>query len=172
MATAVVIGLTLSVAACKRESRQFRQTPPASTASSVAVSDLHPGGGEPPAPARTPFELNAQALSDGKRLFSAYNCSGCHANGGGAIGPPLMDDEWLYGHEADQIYRSIVEGRPNGMPSFRGKIPDVQVWELAAYVRSLGGLVPKDAATSRSDHMSGAPPENATIRQQPKNTRE
>ena len=33
----------------------------------------------------------------GKRLFSWYNCIGCHANGGGGIGPPLMDDEWIYG---------------------------------------------------------------------------
>jgi cytochrome c oxidase cbb3-type subunit 3 len=167
----VAIAAVLSFAGCKRETREFRQVPPASTVTSVAVSDLHPGGGEPPAPAKTSFELNAFALSEGKRLFAAYNCSGCHANGGGGIGPALMDDTWLYGHEADQIYRSILEGRPNGMPAFRGKIPDFQMWELAAYVRSLSGLAPKDAAPSRSDHMSGPPPENATYRQEPKNAK-
>jgi mxaJ protein len=170
-AAAIAIAIIALAAGCRRESRQFREAPPASYAPSVTVSDLHPGGGEPPEPARTPFELNAQALSEGKRLFAAYNCTGCHANGGGGIGPALMDNEWLYGHEADQIYRSILEGRPNGMPSFRGKIPDFQIWELAAYIRSLGGLAPKDAAPSRSDHMSGPPPENATTRQQPRNTR-
>jgi cytochrome c oxidase cbb3-type subunit 3 len=164
------IVLAALLPACKRETRRFREFPPASTDSSVAVSDLHPGGGLPPAPARTPYELNAYALSEGKRLFSAYNCTGCHGNGGGAIGPALTDDEWAYGHEADQIYHSILEGRPNGMPSFRGKIPDQQIWELVAYVRSLSGLAPKDAATSRSDHMSGPLPENATYRQQPKNS--
>jgi cytochrome c oxidase cbb3-type subunit III len=167
---AFAIAAVLALGACKRETRQFREIPPASTPLAVAISDLHPGGGNPPAPAKTPYELNAYALSEGKRLFSAYNCSGCHANGGGGMGPALMDDEWAYGHEADQIYSSILQGRPNGMPSFRGKIPDQQIWELVAYVRSLGGLAPKDAAPSRSDHMSGKPPESSTPRQTPKNS--
>jgi cytochrome c oxidase cbb3-type subunit 3 len=160
--------VTLAMSACKREKRDFVNLPPSSTAPGVRLSDLHPGGGFPPPPAKTPYELNASALSEGKRLFGAYNCSGCHANGGGGIGPALMDDQWIYGAEADQIFHTIVEGRPNGMPSFGGKIPDYQVWQLAAYVRSLGGLAPKDAATSRSDHMSGTPVESSTVRQQPK----
>ena len=56
------------------------------------------------------------------------------------MGPPLIDDKWIYGSDPDQIFATIMQGRPNGMPSFRGKIPDYQVWQLAAYVRSLGGL--------------------------------
>ena len=167
---ACAIVAVVFLAACKREARQFREIPPGSTTYAVAVSDLHPGGGSPPPPAKTPYELNAQALSEGKRLYGAYNCSGCHGNGGGAIGPALMDDEWAYGHEAGQIYKSILEGRPNGMPAFAGKIPDFQIWEIVAYVRSLGGLAPKDAAPSRSDHMSGKPPESSTPRQQPRNS--
>ncbi len=164
------VALSVCVTACKRETRDFRTVPPASTTLGVSVSDLHPGGGYPPAPAKTPDELNAYALSEGKRLYSAYNCVGCHANGGGGMGPALMDDEWAYGHEADQIYASILQGRPNGMPSFRGKIPDQQIWELVAYIRSMSGLAPKDAAPSRSDHMAGKPPENATPRLTPKNS--
>jgi cytochrome c oxidase cbb3-type subunit 3 len=161
--------MAATIVGCKRESRAFRETPPASMANDVAVSELRPGGGFPPAPTKTPYEQNAYALNEGKRLFSAYNCTGCHANGGGGMGPALIDDEWSYGYEADQIYRTILEGRPNGMPTFRGKIPDYQMWQLAAYVRSLSGLAPKDAAPSRSDHMAATPPENATPRQQPKN---
>src|SRR3712207_8677085 len=42
--------------------------------------------------------------------------------------------------------QTIREGRPNGMPSFRGRVPDNQIWELAAYVRSMGRYVSKDAA--------------------------
>ena len=52
------------------------------------------------------------------------------------MGPPLMDDEWRYGGRIDQIAASIAEGRPNGMPSWRGKLTDDQIWKLAAYVRS------------------------------------
>ena len=136
----------LALAACRREDRDFREIPPASATLGVAVSDLHPGG-NPPVPAKTPYEMNAYAMSEGKRLFSAYNCSGCHANGGGGMGPALMDDEWAYGHEADQIYASILQGRPNGMPSFRGFIPDEQIWQIAAYVRSLSSGQPAPSPT-------------------------
>src|SRR5689334_2564830 len=43
------------------------------------------------------YQGNAYALSQGKHLFEWFNCVGCHAHGGGAIGPPLMDADWIYG---------------------------------------------------------------------------
>ena len=86
------------------------------------------------------------------------NCTGCHAHGGGAIGPPLMDDSWIYGSHPDQIFATIVEGRPNGMPSFRGKLPDYEIWQLAAYVRSLSGA---NAAARRSGTRRRSANENA-----------
>jgi len=138
---------------CKREKRQF-EPPPALTSVPVVMSDLQPGAPAPQVATRNPLEENATALSDGKRLFSQYNCTGCHANGGGAIGPPLMDEKWIYGSDPANIYSTIVEGRPNGMPSFRNKISDYQVWELSAYVRSLSGQVRKDVAPGRSDDMN------------------
>ena len=108
------------------------------------------------------YEQSAYAVSQGQKLFDQYNCSGCHAHGGGGIGPPLLDQVWIYGAQPQNIFMTIVEGRPNGMPSFRGKIPDQQVWELVAYVRSLSGQLPKDIAPGRSDHMySSKPPENS-----------
>ena len=53
-----------------------------------------------------------------------------------------------------------MEGRPNGMTAFRGRIPEEQAWEIVAYVRSLSGLVSSDRAPNRSDTLLGAPPEN------------
>jgi hypothetical protein len=44
------------------------------------------------------------------------------------------------------------------------------VWSLAAYVRSLGGLVPKDVAPGRDDHLSGKKPESSTEKMQPSNS--
>jgi cytochrome c oxidase cbb3-type subunit 3 len=64
-----------------------------------------------------------------------------------------MDAQWIYGEQPQNIFATIVEGRPNGMPSFRGRVPTQQVWQLVAYVRSLSGQVSKDAAPSRSDHL-------------------
>jgi len=80
---------------------------------------------------------NPAAVQTGMRLFAQYNCNGCHSNGGGGIGPDLMDDEWIYGGRLEQIHQSIVQGRPNGMPSWGGKIPDEQIWQITAYVRSM-----------------------------------
>jgi cytochrome c oxidase cbb3-type subunit III len=150
-----------SLGGCKREERGYRVAPPAADKiQTTSVSELHPAGGEKPGPVKNHYAENAYATSEGQRLFSAFNCVGCHAHGGGGMGPALMDDKWIYGSDPQNIYATIVEGRPNGMPAFRGKIPQPQVWQLAAYVRSLGGLVPKAAAPSRSDHMQVAPQES------------
>lgn len=48
------------------------------------------------------------------------------------------------------------------MPSFRGRIPDDQIWELAAYVRAMSGNVPSSAAPARSDTLHPRPGENRT----------
>src|SRR4051812_33995843 len=110
-AVLLVVALGVSVSACKRERRDFREAPPSTTTHDVVVSELRPGGGSPATPVHTPYESNAVAISEGKRLFDAYNCVGCHAHGGGGIGPALRDDQWAYGSEADQIYHTILEGR-------------------------------------------------------------
>jgi cytochrome c oxidase cbb3-type subunit 3 len=155
---------------CEREKRQFRQIPATAAGQPVSMSDLHPSGSTPPPPTKLADEKNAWDLSEGKRLFSWFNCVGCHAHGGGAIGPPLMDNKWIYGSDPANIFATIVEGRPNGMPSFRGKIPEYQVWQLVAYVRSLSGMAPSDAAPGRSDHMSLKPAEEQMPKPKPVNS--
>lgn len=166
IAVLIPVALALSLTSCEREERGFRVQPPASSRiNSKTLSELQPGQKAPPGEVRNEYEENAYALAEGKRLFSAYNCNGCHAQGGGGMGPPLMDEQWIYGGRPEQIFSTIVEGRPNGMPSFRGKVADFQVWQLAAYVRSMSGQAPKDAAPSRPDHMQGKPPESTTPRE-------
>jgi cytochrome c oxidase cbb3-type subunit III len=147
--------VALCATGCSREERRFSDNFPSdSGALAVSQSDLRPGGGDPAASSgKSPYDYNAQAISQGKQLFEWFNCTGCHAQGGGSIGPALMDDKWIYGGAAENIYATIVEGRPNGMPSFRGRIPPQQVWQLVAYVRSMSGQVSTDAAPSRSDHL-------------------
>ena len=137
--------VTLFSIACKREERAFQ------ISSSSRLQDP-----------RSDYEQNAYMLSEGKRLFAAYNCNGCHSMGGGGMGPALMDQTWIYGGKPEEIFSTIVAGRPNGMPSFRDRVPDFQIWQLAAYVRSLSGQLRKDAAPTRDDHLQGRPPESMT----------
>ena len=133
---------------------------------SITMVALFAGGTTPasPSPQRGYYEARAYDVSEGKRLYQWFNCNGCHANGGGDKGPALMDDKWLYGGEVENIYATIVQGRPNGMPSFRNKIPEQQVWQLASYVRSLSGQLPKDVAPGRQDDLSAKPSEQRTPR--------
>jgi cytochrome c oxidase cbb3-type subunit III len=155
-------------AGCERESRRFE--PPVGASISpppIRMGELQPAQSNPQTSVAPHYEVNAYALAEGKRLYGWYNCNGCHANGGGDKGPALMDDVWIYGSDPSNIYATIVEGRPNGMPSFGGHIPDDQVWQLVAYVRSMSGLVPQDAAPSRNDDIQSKPSENRMQPQHP-----
>lgn len=168
----VALSLSLPLAgSCEREKRNYHQLPAAAARQdSVRLTDLVPGEPPPPSPAVSPYEENAYGMGEGKRLYAAYNCNGCHAQGGGGIGPALMDDKWIYGSRPDQIYSTIVQGRPDGMPAFGGRVPDQQVWQLVAYVQSLSGQTPRDAAPGRDDDMSAKKAETRKEREQPKQT--
>src|SRR6185437_8517184 len=136
----VFVAALAALAACQREARDFDAPTKSVTAPPVRMSAIQPGAISTRTTLEHKYEENAYALSEGKRLFGWYNCNGCHANGGGDKGPALMDNVWVYGSDPANIYATIAEGRPNGMPSFGGHIPDNEVWELVAYVRSLSGL--------------------------------
>ncbi len=168
---AAMLVAAVVVAGCERETRRTSANRvDAVDTEEVALSPLSPGG-QPPIVANTGkgkfYERNANELAEGKRLFTWFNCSGCHGNGGGGSGPALMDDKWIYGATIENIAATIREGRPNGMPSFRGKGPEQQIWQLAGFVRSLAGQVSKDAAPSREDNMSAHPAENRLVASPP-----
>ena len=146
--------LCLAATACEREDRRFREGPPTATpGAALRVSDIEPGPRTVTDSIPSPYDENAWSVSQGKRFFHSFNCNGCHAEGGGSMGPPLMDDEWIYGSDPENIVATIVEGRPNGMPAFRGRIANQQLWQIAAYVRSLAGLTPKAPSPGRDDDM-------------------
>jgi cytochrome c oxidase cbb3-type subunit III len=170
MRTLVAIALLVATVACERERRDFKLPNGDQLTQSTRISQLQPGSPSQPLTVDSPLEHNAYALSEGKRLYSAYNCVGCHAQGGGGIGPALMDHRWIYGSRPDQIFSTIVQGRPNGMPAFGGRVPEQEVWQLVAYVESLSGNVPKSAAPGRNDDLQAAPRENSREQRVPVQT--
>ena len=148
--------------ACDREDRVFSDIAPSSD---EPVDHILPPGESPSASSR--YGESAWMVSEGKTLFDAFNCSGCHAHGGGGMGPPLMDARWIYGSSPTNIFATIVDGRPEGMPSFRGKIVETDVWKLVAFVRSMSGNVRTDSRPARDDHMHAVPPLSTQSREQP-----
>ena len=107
---------------------------------------------------RNPYEGNAQAVKTGGQLFVAYNCIDCHgADGAGAMGPSLADGRWHFGGDAAEVFESIYQGRPDGMPAWGGRITDDQIWMLATYVRSrsAGKDVSTENFTGRTVERTG-----------------
>ena len=130
----------LALAGCDRETRDFHGLALRSSNRSEAY-----GG-------------NAFQLAQGQRLYAWMNCGGCHSHGGGGMGPPLRDDEWRYGGKMPQLVSTILNGRPNGMPSFRERITEDQAWQLATYVRSMSARTRQDMLGGRADEMANVEP--------------
>lgn len=167
---AAVSCLLVTTASCEREDRRLNSQQPAAPAQMIAQSALQPGPTMSIDTVEGPYDDNAYSTSEGQQLFQQMNCSGCHANGGGGMGPALMDDEWIYGSRPDQIFASIAEGRPNGMPTWKSRLNNQQIWRLVAYIRSLSALTPKGARPSREDHMMTKPAPSQTPNARPRNS--
>ena len=143
-AVATVLAVATTTASAQQDTVPQAQHGP----NEIAVSGLFPNGGAPPPqdPIGARFEGNKLAIAAGKELFGQMNCTGCHFNGGGGMGPALMSGHWRYGGRIDQIYASIAQGRPNGMPSWQDALQPQQIWELAAYAKSLSAPAPSSAS--------------------------
>jgi cytochrome c oxidase cbb3-type subunit 3 len=159
----IAAGICLSLigfASCQREKRDVRPAPArlAIYDNAAKESTLLPGGPIVPQPVVTnPYNGSGYDIAEGQRLFDWYNCSGCHAHGGGGIGPPLIKKNWIYGGEPANIFDTIVKGRPNGMPSWGGRISEYQIWQIIAYVRSMNGEQPTSATPTRPDTIEQNP---------------
>lgn len=155
--------LMSSLCGCEREKRQYRTDPPVAAALDEVAPMPNGIAGAPPdayVAAGEPYKSNAYDLSQGKQLYSEFNCSGCHAEGGGASGPAFLNGWWRYGPQAVSIFVSIRDGRPRGMPAFRSRLTTEQIWQLAGYVQTIGAYSAKTSAPGRNDAMQSRPSEN------------
>jgi mono/diheme cytochrome c family protein len=77
---------------------------------------------------------------EGRRLYLSYGCVGCHGvNGGGGMGKPILDDEWIFGSDDETLFKLIRGQIPNQtMPNAIGlALTDDQIKKILLYVRSL-----------------------------------
>ncbi len=138
-----VLAAALGAAACTRSGLQQDET---RVSDQGSTGDQPTGGVEPGirpqvvlGAVTNPYTGDKAAIVAGQQLFTGMNCGGCHsAYAGGGMGPSLRDSLWLYGHNDAQVFSSIAEGRPNGMPAWRGRLQDDQIWRIVAFIRSLG----------------------------------
>ena len=96
-----------------------------------------PGPGDI-APVANPLGDDRVVLEEGRKLFVQYNCAGCHGGrAGGGMGPSLRDADWRYGSSPDRVFNSIAQGRGLGMPAWGTRLPEAEIWQIAAYIASL-----------------------------------
>jgi cytochrome c oxidase cbb3-type subunit 3 len=122
---------------------QTQPPPPASYPSAselidTPVTKIFPGNTNLAPKIKNPVAEDSGAAARGMKYFANFNCVGCHAdNGGGGMGPSLSNRAFIYGSKPADIYLTISQGRPNGMPSWGPVLPDSVIWDLVAYVKSI-----------------------------------
>lgn len=75
-----------------------------------------------------------QALIEFGKIYAA-NCASCHGeNREGGAGPAL-NAELIDARTDDQLRATIQNGRPGGMPAFKGVLSEAEQWQLVNFLR-------------------------------------
>ncbi|GAA6188340.1 cytochrome-c oxidase, cbb3-type subunit III [Litorivita sp. NS0012-18] len=96
--------------------------------------------------------LNGYAQSAGAAVFKTW-CAQCHGSGAaGAKGyPNLLDNDWLWGGDIEEIHTTIAHGirnetdddaRYSEMPAFGEMLEGDEIDQVVNYVLSLSGTAP------------------------------
>ena len=123
----------VAAAAVSRPPGQEKQEPAAAPA---------PAQSDAAAPAfkkLNPFTDNADAIAAGKKLYIQVGCQGCHGGGGGGgMAASLIGDSWKFGSDDETLFKLIKGQIPEQtMPTVYNMLPDEQVWQLLAFIRTL-----------------------------------
>ena len=161
-----IVGI-LGTASCNRSGGSATQGTAAPIQGNVGPI---PGGVEVTSSHLNPYATDAVALQDGRRLFDWYNCSGCHGgHAGGGMGPSLRDEVWTYGNQDSQIFDSIAQGRSKGMPAWGTKIPEDQIWQLVAYIKSMRTPEEPDPPVEPADEIVDGSGSDSPLAPSPRN---
>ena len=96
-------------------------------------------------------ELRSYAQNAGASVFAAW-CSQCHGSGAAGVQasgyPNLLDDDWLWGGDIENIHLTIAHGirnendldaRYSEMPALGGLLEQDEISQVVNYVMSLSG---------------------------------
>jgi mono/diheme cytochrome c family protein len=134
------------------------------TAPAPAVAAPMPSPGQnvnaqPSANLKNPVASTPESLAAGKRAFDT-NCAACHgslAQGAVKAGmtisiieeqkgkqpPDLTDEQWDHGSSDGEMFAVIKRGLPpTMMAGYDGRIPDIDIWSIVNYLRSLAPQKP------------------------------
>jgi cytochrome c oxidase cbb3-type subunit 3 len=152
----VLLAVLGTAGALRAEGAKPLALPPEGQLSGVPVGELA-GGGESNLASIIHNPAGASDVVAGRELYVHLNCADCHGfDGKGGMGPDLTDKSWIFGGTPAEIYKSIYEGRPEGMPAWGKALPPKDIWQLVAYIESLGGgYTPSQYQAERQGDVPG-----------------
>jgi cytochrome c(L) len=117
--------------------RQYRSTITLLLVFSAAWSGLAPSSKAAEEELTNPFNGNAEAAQEGKRLFLKTGCYACHGHEAeGAVGPDLTDDEWIFQPTDAMIFNTIRRGRSGTlMAPFGDQLKTEEIWKIVEFLR-------------------------------------
>jgi len=149
LARIAVVAGALAVTGCERveggstASAPVKAQPGMEALAAIPLGDVVGGHAPAAAAMANPYDGHPEAVAEGKTLFVRMNCAGCHGyDAKGGMGPNLQDGYWRYGGAPVSLFKSIYEGRPQGMPAWNPALPPDEIWKVVAYLQSLGGSYP------------------------------
>ncbi|WP_029036747.1 cbb3-type cytochrome c oxidase N-terminal domain-containing protein [Salinimicrobium xinjiangense] len=95
----------------------------------------------------------ASDLETGKALYNT-NCMACHAaDGGGGIGPNLVDEHWILGGSIQDVFHTISEGgrAGKGMVAWKSILKPTEIQQVSSYILSLQGSTPANPKAPEGD---------------------
>lgn len=117
----------------------------------VAAAEVQAASVRAVLPQTNPYREEAVALEEGKQVFMTI-CAACHKpDGSGLVGPSLVDPYWKYGSSDAELFETVAEGRPMGMPPWKSQLGSEKIWKVLAYLETL----------PRSDEPGVGAPERA-----------
>ncbi len=88
-------------------------------------------------PDTNPYRGDAAAIAAGEQVYLT-TCVACHKpDGSGLVGPSLVDPYWKYGDADADLFETVSEGRPAGMPPWGSQLGNEKIWQVLAYIETL-----------------------------------
>ena len=111
-------------------------------ASLCVAGTIRPAAQGPPP--KNPLEGDPSAIRAGMGIFRA-RCADCHGVDARGVRGPDISRVWAEGRTDGGLFQTLRNGVPNTeMPSVGARTPDIEVWQILAYVRTLATPAPTD----------------------------
>ncbi len=109
----------------------------ASYEADVAIAEEKAAAVKATMPTENPYRGDDAALAQGAETWRTI-CVACHLpEGTGLVGPSLVDPFWKYGNSDEELFSTVSDGRPAGMPPWGPQLGAEKIWKVLAYMETL-----------------------------------